>query len=193
MKKLFMYLLLLLPLAIASCGGDKDEPDNNGGNNGNGENTTNYIADFSTKTAMLGEVYPCFYEDYNLKYHLLLIKGCIAVEHYVRHSGQWEWYGRDIYGNISNFGIKDVGKVNKITDITGKDVSGNDGDAGMYTNGNVTSVMYALTKGANFQPGHGYIIMFKTENNEVKYMRVFAVSYKDNNGLSSVTIQYQLY
>ena len=45
------------------------------------------------------------------------------------------------------------------------------------------------------QPNHGYTTYFTTENNEVKYMRIFIKDYSlsDDVGLTSITIQYQLY
>ncbi len=44
-------------------------------------------------------------------------------------------------------GIKDVGKISKITDITSKDIFGGEGQDGNY-----------LRYHSTFQPSHGYII-----------------------------------
>lgn len=50
-------------------------------------------------------------------------------------------------------------------------------------------------KYSTVQPNHGYAAFFTTEENEVKYLRIFIEGYTlDHSGtLESITIQYQLY
>lgn len=45
------------------------------------------------------------------------------------------------------------------------------------------------------QPQHGYAMCFKTGDNEWKYIRVYIKGYTLDNeeALSSITVQYQLY
>lgn len=185
MKRLFMYLLLLLPLAIASCGGDdKDEPqDPNQGNTV----ATDVTATTSVKTATLGGI--TFYEDYNYRYNLNVVDGCVEVTHSIRINGEWLWYGREVNSGHNNYGIKDVGKVNSISEITSKDVTKGEG---RWLDSSGWGCLYL---GATFQPSHGYVVVFTTELNETKYLRIFTTKYTtaSNGGLETVTVQYQLF
>lgn len=183
MRKLLIYLLLLLPLAIASCGGDdKDEPQNtNEGNNG----ITDVSATTSIKTAIISVIEKIkFYEDYNYQYKLFLVSGNIHVLHSIRLNGEWISKESTING-LNHFGIKDVGKVNGISEITSKDVIMGEG----ITDHNICYLA------ATFQPNHGYVIKFTTEGGETKYLRIFTTNYTtDSNGaLKTVTVQYQLF
>ena len=47
----------------------------------------------------------------------------------------------------------------------------------------------------NAQPKHGYAVTFKTENDELKYLRLFVIDYTltDDGAIATVTVQYQLY
>lgn len=181
MKKLFMYLLLLLPFAIASCGGDdKDEPqDPNQGNTV----ATDVSATTSVKTATISQMVTItFYEDYNYQYKLFVVNGNIHVLHSIRINGEWNSQNNN---GLNHFGIKDVGKVNGISEITSKDVKKGQG----ITSNNISYLA------ATFQPNHGYVVIFTTEGGETKYLRIFTTNYTTDSAgaLNTVTVQYQLF
>uniref|UniRef100_UPI0027E368D1 hypothetical protein n=1 Tax=Prevotella sp. TaxID=59823 RepID=UPI0027E368D1 len=81
-----------------------------------------------------------------------------------------------------NIVIQDMGKMNGISAIVGKNIKSE-------LNGAGRAVYPSL------QPYHGYAMSFKTEDDEVKYLRVYFSKYTtDEYGqISSITIQYQLY
>lgn len=196
-KKIFWNLLTFMMVAMVSvcfvsCGGDDEDESSIPNDDNSSTITTNYTVTNSVKTVKLGETSPIFYEDYNKKYEMYLYEGYITIRHYVRYRGDWEWYGSNIYDMCYDFGIKDVGVINGISDISSKDVAESEGTY-VYSEGRLTHVSYALARGAVFQPKHGYSVMFKTEDGEQKYMRVYALDYTDNNGLNTVTVQYQQY
>ena len=183
MKKFLIFFLMLLPLAIASCGGDdKDEPQNtNEGNNG----TTDVSATTSVKTAIISQMMSItFYEDYNYQYKFFLVNGNIHVLHSIRLNGEWISKESAIHG-LNHFGIKDVGKVNGLSEITSKDIIMGEG----ITDNGICFLA------ATFQPNHGYVIKFTTEGGETKYLRIFTTNYTtgSNGALATVTVQYQLF
>ena len=173
----------------------KDADNNTVINNGNGyDNTTeiptDYTATYSVKTGKFGNAESVvFYQDYNNKYEIRILNGDICLTHSVRFQGNL--YNHDYYNSTivsahsKDCGIKDYGKISKISDITSKNVYGGEGQK---------STEY-LNFCSNFQPNHGYITMFTTEEGEKKYMRIYAESYTlySYGSLESVTIQYQLY
>lgn len=178
--------MLVMSLCLVSCGDDDDEDVNNGGSNGdNTEIKGDYTATTSVKTAILtsSEVYANpvtgirIYEDFNNLYTLVLSGGNICFAHYPRHYGQWN----NNYTTKGKNGIKNIGKVASLQDVNIKD-KGNDN----YYGGHCFSQV---------QPKYGYAAYFTTENDEVKYMRIFVKDYKldDEGSLASITIQYQLY
>lgn len=113
-----------------------------------------------------------FYEDYNNSYLIVNYDGRIAIAHFVRSGTGWGWPYDE-----STWGIKDLGKVSGLSAITSKAVTG---ENDYYV---------------QFQPKHGYAVMFTTEDGVKKYMRIYAESYTldSNHNLATATIQYQLY
>lgn len=196
MKKIFFVFSFLFLLAglLVNCSSDDDE--------GNGEPTTDntetksdYTATSKVKTVTIksydvnerNEI--TIYEDFNRKYSLTYCIGYLYLLPYERINGIWScsidrnYYGYP-YNNLihsDNIVIKDMGKMNGISAIVEKPkASGTDGGHYAYP---------------NLQPYHGYAMSFKTEDDEVKYLRVYFSKYtKDEFGqISSITIQYQLY
>lgn len=94
----------------------------------------------------------------------------------------------DSYGNDAH-GISDRGKVGSIEEVTSK-FKDND-----YIEKGGSYNKYMKYKYSTVQPNHGYAAFFTTEENEVKYLRIFIEGYTlDYSGaLESITIQYQLY
>lgn len=194
-KKLFVFsFLFLLAGLLVSCSSNDDE--------GNGEPTpdntetkSDYTATNKVKTVTIESYNPSkgnditIYEDFNRKYSLAYYIGYLYLLPYERINGSWHLridtsYGMP-YNNLihsSNIAIQDMGKMNGISAIVGKNIkSGHNGEG---------RAIYP-----NLQPYHGYAMFFKTEDDEVKYLRVYCSKYTtDEYGqISSITIQYQLY
>lgn len=195
MKKIFFVFSFLLLLAglFVNCSSDDDE--------GNGEPTidntetkSDYTATNKVKTVTI-ESYNVqkrnditIYEDFNRKYSLTYYEGYLYLFPYERINGSWNLRIDNTYGwpynnliRSNNIVIKDMGKMNGISAIVEKPkASGTDGGYAVYP---------------DLQPYHGYAMSFKTEDDEVKYLRVYFSKYtKDEDGrISSITIQYQLY
>lgn len=197
MKKIFFVFSFLLLLAglFVNCSSDDDE--------GNGEPTTDntetksdYTATNKVKTVTI-KSYDVqernditIYEDFNRKYSLTYCIGYLYLFPYERISGVWScridrnYYGYPISNEIKsyNIAIQDMGKMNGISAIVGKNIKSEHNGVGR--------AIYP-----NLQPYHGYAMSFKTEDDEVKYLRVYFSKYTtDEYGqISSITIQYQLY
>lgn len=180
--------MLVMALAMVSCGSDDDEKkDDNGGDNGG----TTYTATTEVKQAKLNNIDigeeaslrnpKCvIYADFNYKYALTLYRGSLRIEPLYRMSGEW-WndtydrsYRKESFQSLG--AIKDLGKLAGVEAITEKNLGGN-----------------IIASAA--QPQHGYAMKFKTEDNEWKYLRVYVKGYTldDKEALSSITVQYQLY
>ncbi len=196
---LFLVPMLVMSLCLVSCGDDDDDDLNNG--NSNGDNTEikgDYTATTSVKTITLAcqhgyignksEDEKKIYEDFNNLYTLALSGGNICFTHYVRNSGYFSTTFS--FGDKDKYhGIKDIGKVGSLSNINSKERV-ND-----YTESYVFAGDPRWYNFSIVQPNHGYTTYFTTENNEVKYMRIFIKGYSlsDDVGLASITIQYQLY
>ncbi len=195
-KKYWMVLIIvLISLSTVSCSKDNDNNTSNGANDGNStEVTTDYTATFSVKTAIVGKELErskgsyskgvVFYQDFNNQYWVGEDAGAMYLIHEIRKDGRWNFYDSDIVAiHSTECGIKDMGKITDITNIISKDKINGVGRS------------YKLKYESEFQPNHGYIVLFTTEEGEQKYLRIFAKDYQLNSGggLESVTIQYQLY
>lgn len=187
--------MFVMSLCLVSCGDDDDENVNNGDNT---EFRGDYTVTTSVKTITLAtsgyigrnhsEDEKNIYEDFNNLYTLALSGGNICFSHYVRNSGSFSTTSS--YGDKDKYhGIKDVGKVSSLSNINPKERV-ND-----YTNSYVFAGARMWYNFSIIQPNHGYAAYFTTENDEIKYMRIFVKEYKlnDNGSLVSITIQYQLY
>lgn len=195
MKKnffVFSFLFLLAGLLV-NCSSDNDEgngepaPDNT-------ETKTDYTATNKVKTVTIKSYNAqerndiTVYEDFNRKYSLTYFVGYLYLFPYERINGSWSLRMDYRYGSpdnnlirSKNIVIKDMGKVNGISAIVEKPkASETDGGYAVYP---------------DLQPYHGYAMSFKTEDDEVKYLRVYFSKYTtDEDGqISSITIQYQLY
>ena len=193
-KKLFVFsFLFLLAGLLVSCSSNDDE--------GNGEPTpdntetkSDYTATNKVKTVTI-ESYNVqkrnditIYEDFNRKYSLTYYEGYLYLFPYERINGSWNLRIDNTYGwpygyliRSNNIVIKDMGKMNGISAIVEKPkASGTEGGYAVYP---------------DLQPYHGYAMSFKTEDDEVKYLRVYFSKYTtgEYGQISSITIQYQLY
>lgn len=178
-----LLMMLVMALAMVSCGSDDDEKkDDNGGDDGGTTVTTEYTATTEVKEIKLKELlwsnaFCIVYADFKYKYILNLSKGSLYLDSYYRNEGSWKYdfyYGSSRY-NLSY--IKDVGKVNSVGDILEK------------------NNLFDPKLGSVALPQHGYAMAFKTEDDEWKYLRVYIKGYTldDKEALSSITVQYQLY
>lgn len=173
---------------LISCGDDDD--DSAIGGDAGGENTeikTDYTATKQVKTVEFKEIYPkieaiSIYVDFNRRYDLAYTQGKLCLLPYGRYNGSWDkrYNGVTFYCPNSDPTVttSDVGKVSGLSDITD----------------------YYPADSKNFccsmiQPSHGYSMSFKTEDDEIKYLRVYCSKIKldENGSIKSVTIQYQLY
>ena len=191
-RKMFSLFLLLLVGTFLSCGNNDEDQDGSGGDGT--EVKSDYTATSQVKTVTLERLDVGFkeaivvYEDFNRKYALGHGNGCLYLLPYERVSGGWKAmvklnYSGWIYDNVvasDKIAIKDIGKVSDLSSITAK-IKPSDMEYGDE---------YPVV-----QPNHGYAISFKTEENEVKYMRAYCTKYTlgEFGQLSTVTIQYQLY
>lgn len=188
-----LLMMLVMALAMVSCGSDDDEKkDDNGGDDGGTTVTTEYTATTEVKQAKLNNIDhtevaslknpKCvIYADFNYKYALTLYRGSLRIEPLYRSSGEW-WndtydsrsYRDESYQSLG--AIKDLGKLAGVEAITEKNLGGK-----------------IIASAA--QPQHGYAMKFKTEDDEWKYLRVYIKGYTldDKEALSSITVQYQLY
>lgn len=185
---LFFALLFTMGSVLISCGNDDDDSAI-GGDTG-GENTeikTDYTATKQVKTVELKEEsYPkieaiSIYVDFNRRYDLAYTSGKLCLLPYERYNGYWDSkYSKDYF--VDNYHPRvttsDVGKVSGLSDITD------------YYPADNYKVCFSM-----IQPSHGYSMSFKTEDDEIKYLRVYCSKIKldENGSIKSVTIQYQLY
>lgn len=194
-----LCLVFFFGVLCTSCGSDNNEPtDEPGtgdvGGTGDTEVKGDYTATEKVKTLMMKEGaldekgavldYTCG-EFFMRKYSLYLYRGCIMVIPYIRHDGIWKMdanlynYGGPIY-KPTNMIMEDVGLVSGISDVTKKNTQ--------LASGSQSGFPAA-------QPKHGYIVAFKTDNNELKHLRLFVIDYTltDDGAIATVTVQYQLY
>lgn len=188
---------VMFSLCLFSC---SDDDDDNGGNNDNNDDNTevknDYTATASVKTVTLrrgpeyeddikGENSIVIYEDYNMRYSLLLADGNICIAPHSRLNGYFTSQN-DRYGNFS--GIHDLGQITSLQDITAKEKTSDNWNGSNYGRGRHSHY-------STVQPNHGYSAYFTTENDELKFVRIYIKDYTLNTSstLTSITIQYQLY
>lgn len=174
---------------LISCGDDDDDPAIGG--DAGGENTeikTDYTATKQVKTVELKDIYYpegktiSIYVDFNRRYDLAYTKGKLCLLPFKRYNGYWDvtYNAENYYCDSSDPTVTtyDVGKVSGLSDIT------------YYYPANSNGACYSM-----IQPSHGYSMSFKTEDDEIKYLRVYCSKIKLNEygSIKSVTIQYQLY
>lgn len=187
--------MLVFSLCFVSCGDDDNEDLSIGGSNGdNTEIKGDYTATVSVKTLTLSRSSGIggqskdertIYEDFNNLYSLALSSGNICFSHYIRSSGAWSTIASR--GDEDEYhGIKDVGKVASLSNINSEEKVNDYTYYSSFSNWYNYSIV---------QPNHGYAAYFTTENNELKFMRIFVKDYSldDEGALVSITIQYQLY
>lgn len=131
--------------------------------------------------------YVCF-EDLSYSYCIAFRLERLYIIPYERKNGTWKTY--DTMPICA--GLLDVGSISKIEDISNKNV--NIGDGWSSFSHPYFGYSYSIMM-QQFHPNHGYQLVFVTEKEEYKYVRIFAESYfLDNNGsMNSITIRYQYY
>lgn len=186
---------VIFSLCLFSCSDDDD--DNSGNNNNNDDNTelkNDYTATANVKTATLirgtnygdnikGEDNIVIYEDFNSRYSLLLTSGNICLIAEYREDGSFSTQS----ASSAKSGIHDIGQVYNLQDVTEKEKINDEYHSyGLYRGGYFYSTV---------QPTHGYSAYFTTENEELKFVRIYIKDYTLNTSstLTSITIQYQLY
>lgn len=168
-----------------------------------------YIADSTIKTVTLesnGKEY-VIYKDYYWKHTICLENNFISIRPYYGCGGGWELQygeGPDITGE-TNVGIRNCGKVSSIEDIASHSIIY--GYSGLPSYGHSDKEVYSFYDEEDdnknyhscsivFEPNHGYEAAFRAgSDKDVKYMRIYPTKYKldDEDKLSSVTLQYQLF
>lgn len=185
---LFFALLFTMGSVLISCGNDDDDSAI-GGDTG-GENTeikTDHTATKQVKTVELKRNYPeieaiSIYVDFNRRYDLAYTDGKLCLLPYHRYNGYWTKSYQNFYDSYGSdytiVTISDVGKVSGLSDITD------------YYPADSYKACFSI-----IQPSHGYSMSFKTEDDEIKHLRVYCSKIKldENGSIKSVTIQYQLY
>ncbi len=168
---------------LISCGNDDDDSAISGDTGGeNTEIKTDYTATKQVKTVELTKKNTIsIYVDFNRSYYLSYIDGKLCLLPYERYNGYWNhMYNKNYfhYNDHSTVTTSDVGKVSGLSDITG------------YYPADQDRACFSI-----IQPSHGYSMSFKTEDDEIKHLRVYCSKIKldENGSIKSVTIQYQLY
>ena len=168
---------------LISCGNDDDDSAISGDTGGeNTEIKTDYKATKQVKTVELTKKNTIsIYVDFNRSYYLSYIDGKLCLLPYERYNGYWDVrYNKNYfhYNDHSTVTTSDVGKVSGLSDITG------------YYPADQDRACFSI-----IQPSHGYSMSFKTEDDEIKHLRVYCSKIKldENGSIKSVTIQYQLY
>ena len=184
-------LVFFFGVLCTSCGSDNNEPTDepgtgDAGGTGDTEVKGDYIASTKVKTVVLKSEWkwysadiPVCYEDFNRKYSLFLDAGKLCVLPFVREYGKWSPRSSS-YGYESFYLImEDIGKVKSLSEVTKK----------------LELVDNIICPFPNAQPKHGYAVTFKTENDELKYLRLFVIDYTltDDGAIATFTVQYQLY
>lgn len=184
MKTKWFWLPLMavfFGIMCSGCGDDNDPTEElDGGDNTEVKGDFTATAEVKTvKIPSISNLRDCvIYESFNHKHILDLYDGKLRFLAYYRSEG--DWYISDYYTyHCSHVNMKDIGKVNGLSDITEK-ISLKSGYRNDFP---------------EVQPNHGYAITFIKEEDEVGYLRVYVKSYTldDNGSLSSITVQYQLY
>lgn len=192
-KLLLFAFAALSILTFTNCGGSDDDDNGDSSGNGNGtEITTDYTATNKIKSITLtqwkgSKFDKGIYEDFNRFYTFGYYSGRLYIVPYSRKNGHWNCYldkgtslfDNDLYVHYDSsygIGIKDIGKVDGLAAITEKCDP---------TNGDFPQL----------QPYHGYAMSFTTEDNEIKYLRVYCKGVKKNDygSLDEIYLQYQLY
>ncbi|WP_417468321.1 hypothetical protein [Leyella stercorea] len=184
---LFFALLFTMGSVLISCGNDDDDSAI-GGDTG-GENTeikNDYTATKQVKTVELKKSYPIeaisIYVDFNRRYDLAYTDGKLCLLPYHRYNGYWDRSCNEFYcfegSSYKTVTTSDVGKVSGLSDITD------------YYPADLDRACFSM-----IQPSHGYSMSFKTEDDEIKHLRVYCskIKLEENGSIKSVTIQYQLY
>lgn len=127
--------------------------------------------------------------DFSRRYFLGTYQSNPAIAAQERKSGEWT------QGSSWNweFGILSVGKCDKIDDITEKPAWSN--NSAVYREYNVSYGIPYCVRFYVLKPKTGYVARIVTEDNEVKYIRIFTSSYTvdENDNIKTVTLQYQLF
>ena len=186
-------LVFFFGVLCASCGSDNNEPTDepgtgDAGGTGDTEVNGDYIATTKVKTVVLksgwdwmGTELPVCYEDFNRKYSLWLNSGQLCVVPFTREKGKWVtsyYVFYDTYHSEISY-MEDIGRVNALSEVT-------------------TKLEVPKVSAFHFpaaQPKHGYAATFKTENDELRYLRLFVTEHtlSDDGAVATVTVQYQLY
>lgn len=190
-------LMLLFGALCVSCGSDNNEPTDEPGAGGKEEIggtevKGDYTATTAVKTVMLKNEWrwdsvdiPACYEDFNRKYGMSLCFGDLVILPYIRKAGEWiqeiKVYSTGLSYDDFYVIMEDVGKVNNLSEVIKKIEP---------TTSIGSKIVYP-----DAQPKHGYAVTFRTEDDELKYLRIFVADYtlNDFGTVSTVTIQYQLY
>lgn len=198
-------MVAMLSVGFVSCGDDEEDnitqnPPKIENNNSN-EETKDYTATTTVKTATLKNGYISTYDitndiiiytDFNYQYSLLMGGGKIHLCVYHRENGSWRAYDDSYNLSITLVNgqsgwhlteIEDIGKVSSINDIVYKTTPPRYLDINNHGKAQI------------IQPNHGYAMAFITEEKVILYLRVYIQGYTlDTNGsLKEITIQYQLY
>lgn len=201
-----MLAISLTGLFMGSCGGgDDDHEYSTDSSNTDSEtgNTASIATDY-IKTVTLKPISrdkwqnnavsteECLiYKDFYYKHSLFVSNDlytnaiAIGVKSYLGQGSGWTYKGDCAV-------IKDYGQVSSIEDIKTKSSFKYDYDRYSFSDG--TSYGYHYHNA--FRPGHGYEVAFYIGSiSELKWLRIFPVKYtlNDNDELTSLTIQYQLY
>lgn len=92
-------------------------------------------------------------------------------------------------------GLRNIGKVSSIAEITSHTVKVGDGGRMTSVSGYGSGFWYRTYYHVDLEPGEGVQIVVRDENGEDHYIRVFYASYQldENDSISQAVYKYQLY
>ena len=165
-------LVFFFGVLCASCGSDNNEPTDepgtgDAGGTGDTEVKGDYIATTKVKTVVLKSGWDWMGTELPVCYEDFNRKW--VTSYYVFY---------DTYHSEISY-MEDIGRVNALSEVT-------------------TKLEVPKVSAFHFpaaQPKHGYAATFKTENDELRYLRLFVTEHtlSDDGAVATVTVQYQLY
>lgn len=175
-------MLISLSMIVISCTQDDPERD--------------FSASETVKTTTLIQGKEIvYYEDFNLKYTILLDGGRLGINPYKRADGSWDWVWTTDPGKPSKdpvAGIISIGVVNDLSEIKDKCSLG-DGESisGWYPDYHAWRTQY----NSQVQPNYGYSMCIKTSEGSIKHSRLVIVDYglDETGSLNTIKVRYQLF
>jgi len=209
MKNYLLFLLVLMPFILVSCGDEEPKEPNEPITPSQDQST--YLATSDVKTVTLTSVsYDkldsneivngeyLLYKDYYWKHTLSLHDSELCSRSYSGGGNGWNIRLPYMHINVWEYKFScfyDAGQIAKLSEIKAPSC-GFDGYYNViYYRKPYSSEKSYLNQSIQFKPGHGYVLAFVTgESYELKYIAIFPVSFTmdDSDVITSIKVQYVL-